>query len=58
LLGGAHDVASGCAGHAEGDVFAERGAEQEGFLRHESDVVANGARVDLAQVYAVDSDCA
>src|ERR1700693_5733986 len=41
---------------AEGDVFADGVAEEEGFLRNESDVAAEGVERELADGASVDKD--
>ncbi len=42
--------------HAEGDVFADGGAEEEGFLGNESDLAAQGFERILADGTAIDED--
>ncbi len=53
----AASTSSGVASDApEGDVLADRAAEQERLLRHDPHLRAQRRRADLAQVVAVDED--
>ena len=53
-LGGALHLFVGCVFYAEGNVFADRCAEQEGFLGNESDLAAQGFQRILADRASVD----
>ena len=57
-LGGAEDCFVRGRGHAEGDIFAQGLAEEEGLLRDEADVAAQGLQRVIAQLAAVEEHLA
>src|ERR1700688_1207002 len=61
-FGGGFDVVQLCLAiflrYAEGDIFADGVAEEEGFLGHESDMAAQRIERELADGASVDEDSA
>jgi hypothetical protein len=55
-VGGALDLAIGCAGPAEADVFPRGGGEHHRILRHQRDAGAQLARIGIPDRNAVERD--